>query len=85
MVSSGVRATVTCVDPRLLPPEFAGREYDAAFLADLPASVDPCGERGEFHTFCHDGPMFRRPVPVTVGETVERDGFVFTDLLPAPA
>jgi uncharacterized protein (TIGR00290 family) len=84
MVSGGLRAVVTCVDPRQLSPEFAGRTYDAAFLADLPPTADPCGERGEFHTFCSDGPMFRRPVAVTVGETVERDGFVFTDLLPAP-
>jgi uncharacterized protein (TIGR00290 family) len=84
MISGGVRAVVTCVDPRQLPPEFAGREYDEAFLADLPPTVDPCGERGEFHTFCYDGPAFRHPVGVAVGETVERDGFVFTDLLPAP-
>jgi hypothetical protein len=64
-------------------PAFAGREFDRGFLADLPGSVDPCGERGEFHSFCHDGPMFERPVPVEAGEIVERDGFVFADLIPA--
>ncbi|MBI3062078.1 MAG: hypothetical protein HYY83_08915 [Deltaproteobacteria bacterium] len=64
-----------------LPESFAGREFDARFLADLPADVDPCGERGEFHTFAYDGPMFERPVPVELGEIVKRDGFVFADLL----
>jgi diphthamide synthase (EF-2-diphthine--ammonia ligase) len=57
--------------------------YDRSFLDALPAGVDPCGERGEFHTFCHAGPMFARPIPVRVGETVLRDGFAFTDVLPA--
>ena len=81
MVESGLRARVTCVDPRQLPESFAGREFDAQFLADLPSHVDPCGERGEFHTFAYDGPMFRHPVPVRLGEIVKRDGFVFADLL----
>lgn len=84
MVGAGLRAYLTCVDPRQLSRDFAGRAYDAALLADLPASVDPCGERGEFHTFACAGPMFRRPVPVQPGEVVEREGFVFADLLPAP-
>jgi uncharacterized protein (TIGR00290 family) len=81
MVRSGLRTKITCVDPRKLPATFAGRDFDEAFLADLPAGVDPCGENGEFHTFVYDGPMFRSPVPVVVGEIVERDGFVFADLL----
>ena len=81
MVKSGLRARVTCVDPKQLPESFAGREFDARFLADLPSDVDPCGERGEFHTFAYDGPMFERPVPVESGEIVKRDGFVFADLL----
>ena len=82
MVKSGLKAVVTCVDPRQLDPSFAGRQYDEVFLADLPTEVDPCGENGEFHTFAYDGPMFGRPVPVQAGEVVERDGFVFADVLP---
>lgn len=80
MIDSGVEATLTCVDPRQLDPSFVGRLWDASLLADLPDGVDPCGERGEFHSFCHAGPMFTAPVPVTVGERVERDGFWFADL-----
>jgi len=88
MVASGMRAHLTCVDPRKLDKSFAGREFDAALLADLPESVDPCGERGEFHSFVSAGPMFRgsagsRSIGVTVGEVVERDGFVYADLLPS--
>jgi uncharacterized protein (TIGR00290 family) len=82
MVEAGLRARLTCVDPKSLDARFAGREFDAALLAELPASVDPCGERGEFHTFAYDGPMFRRPIPIRSGEVVTRDGFVFADLLP---
>jgi uncharacterized protein (TIGR00290 family) len=82
MIASGFRATLACVDPRQLPPAFAGREFDPALLADLPPGVDPCGENGEFHTFCHAGPAFARPIPVRVGGVVERDGFAFADLLP---
>jgi uncharacterized protein (TIGR00290 family) len=82
MVSGGLRAIVTCLDPRHLPAELAGQDYDEAFLERLPVGIDPCGENGEFHTFAFDGPMFREPVRVSVGETVSRDGFVFTDLLP---
>lgn len=80
MVDAGLRARITCLDPARLPASFAGRLFDHALLDALPAGVDPCGENGEFHTFACAGPMFRAPVPVAVGETVERDGFVFTDL-----
>jgi len=81
MMEAGLRAKVTCIDPKVLAPEFAGRDFDASFLSDLPEGVDPCGENGEFHSFVYDGPMFRKPVPVQVGEIVERDGFVFADLV----
>ena len=80
MIAGGLRATLACVDPRRLPPAFAGREFDLGLLAELPTGVDPCGENGEFHTFCHAGPVFDRPIPVRVGEVVERDGFWFADL-----
>ena len=80
MVAAGLRARIVCLDPRRLPASFAGREFDAALLAELPADVDPCGENGEFHTCVTDGPMFREAVDTVAGETVERDGFVFTDL-----
>jgi uncharacterized protein (TIGR00290 family) len=83
MLAAGLRARVTCVDPRQLDASFAGREFDAGFLADLPPAVDPCGERGEFHTFAFAGPMFAAPIAVEAGPVVERDGFVFADLLPA--
>jgi uncharacterized protein (TIGR00290 family) len=83
MIAGGLRARLTCVDPRSLDARFAGRDFDDALLAELPAAVDPCGERGEFHTFAYDGPMFARPIPIRTGETITRDGFVFTDLLPA--
>lgn len=82
MVAAGLRAHVTCVDPQQLAPSFAGRTFDASFLADLPGDVDPCGERGEFHTFAFAGPMFREPVPIRPGPVVERDGFCFADVLP---
>src|SRR5271168_285004 len=85
MIAGGLRAYLTCVDPRKLERGFAGRRFDAVLLADLPSSVDPCGENGEFHTFACAGPMFGADVPVTVGEIVERDGFVFADLLPGTA
>ncbi len=80
MIAGGLRAYLTCVDPRL-PADFAGRAFDAALLAELPVGVDPCGEAGEFHTFAWDGPMFSGPIPICVGEVVERDGFMFADLL----
>ena len=81
MLDAGIAATITCVDPKQLDRRFAGRAFDAQLLAELPASVDPCGEHGELHTFVTAGPMFRHAIPIRVGETVERDGFVFHDLL----
>jgi uncharacterized protein (TIGR00290 family) len=80
MIASGLRARLVSVDPRKLPREFAGREFDADLLRDLPAGVDPCGENGEFHSFVYAGPMFTEPIPVESGEVVERDGFVFADV-----
>jgi uncharacterized protein (TIGR00290 family) len=85
MIAGGLVAHLTCVDPRKLGREFAGRRFDADLLEALPRSVDPCGENGEFHTFASAGPMFRRAIAVERGEIVERDGFVFADLLPEPA
>ena len=82
MISGGLRARITCVDPRALSASFAGREFDQALLNDLPADVDPCGVRGEFHTFAYCGPMFAAPLSIANGVVVERDGFVFADLLP---
>jgi uncharacterized protein (TIGR00290 family) len=83
MIAGGLRARVVTVDPRHLSPAFAGRAFDRAFLADLPAGVDACGENGEFHTFAWDGPMFRGPLDLRSGAVVEREGFVFADLLPS--
>ena len=83
MLERGLSAYITCVDPTKLNRAFAGRRFDAELLGELPREVDPCGENGEFHTFACAGPMFRRSLPIDVGEIVERDGFVFTDLLPA--
>ena len=82
MLDRGIRATITCVDPRQLDAAYAGRAFDRDLLADLPSGVDPCGENGEFHTFVHAGPGFAAPLDVRVGEVVERDGFVFADVLP---
>lgn len=79
--TNGFRAIAACIDPTKLDASFAGRELDATFFRDLPPEVDPCGENGEFHTFVFDGPIFRTPVSVQVGEVVERDSFVFCDLL----
>jgi uncharacterized protein (TIGR00290 family) len=84
MLASGVRAVLTCVDPQQLPARFAGREFDAALLDELPPGTDPCGERGEFHTFCYDGPMFAAALDVRVGDVVVRDGFCFADLRLGP-
>ena len=81
MIDVGIEAVLTCVDPRVLPARFAGRRFDLALLADLPPGVDPCGENGEFHSFVCAGPMFSAPIPVEVGEIVEREGFVFADVL----
>jgi uncharacterized protein (TIGR00290 family) len=83
MLSAGMKAQFTCVDPKQVPATFAGRAYDQGALDELPATADPCGEGGEFHTFVYDGPMFSWPIPVQTGEVVERDGFVFADMIPA--
>jgi uncharacterized protein (TIGR00290 family) len=80
MIAGGLRARITCVNPAVIDRRFAGREFDATLIGDLPDSVDPCGERGEFHTCSYAGPMFSQAVPVETGITVERDGYVFTDL-----
>lgn len=82
-VAAGFQAIIACLDPRALDASFAGRAYDQQFLADLPASVDPCGENGEFHTFVHAGPIFTESIACETGEVVERDGLVFCDLMPA--
>ena len=82
MIASGREATLTCADPKVLDPSFAGRPFDAALLDALPGGADPCGENGEFHTFVHACPAFRAPIDVEVGERVERGGFVFCDVLP---
>ncbi len=81
MIDAGIKAKITCVDPAKLNPSFAGRDFDAKFLADLPPNIDPCGENGEFHSFVYDAPVFASPIPVTTGEIVTRDGFVFADVL----
>lgn len=83
VIGSGIRAVLTCVDPRQAPAALAGRWYDAALLESLAPDVDPCGENGEFHTFVVDGPGFARPLDVVVGEVVQREGFWFADVLPA--
>jgi uncharacterized protein (TIGR00290 family) len=83
MIEGGLKTHVVTVDLKILPKSFAGRKFDEAFLTDLPAGVDPCGERGEFHTCVLAGPMFSRAIPARVGEIVERDGFAFADLVPS--
>jgi len=82
MIAAGVKAKITCVDPAQVDRSFAGRDFDQALLDSLPPGVDPCGENGEFHTFVYDAPVFSRPIEVRMGEIVERDGFVFADVLP---
>lgn len=82
MIRSGVRAKITCVDPKKLDDSFIGRDFDSELLATLPSSADPCGENGEFHTFVYESPAFSRAIPVTMGEVVRRDGFLFADVLP---
>jgi diphthamide synthase (EF-2-diphthine--ammonia ligase) len=83
MIRSGVRAKLTCIDTNQLDAEFLGREFDEDLLAALPAGVDPCGERGEFHSFVYAGPMLNQEIPIMLEETVVRDQFVFADLVPA--
>jgi uncharacterized protein (TIGR00290 family) len=82
-ITAGFEAIVVCLDPGALDPSLAGRPYDKQLLAELPATVDPCGENGEFHTFVHAGPIFAEPIAYETGEIVEREGFVFCDLTPA--
>lgn len=82
MIASGLVTYIACLDPRKMPRTLAGRRFDEALLRELPEDVDPCGENGEFHTAVTAGPMFAAPIAVTIGETVERDGFVFTDIIP---
>ena len=84
MMASGLRARLTCVDPRKIPASFAGREWDAALLRELPTGVDPCGENGEFHSFTWAGPMFSKEIDVKTGEQIERDGFIYADLTSRP-
>jgi uncharacterized protein (TIGR00290 family) len=85
MIAGGLKAKVVCVDTRQLPDSFCGRDFDAELLRDLPPQIDPCGERGEFHTCVYDGPMFRAPIRLEAGEIVNRDGFVFADFQAAAA
>jgi uncharacterized protein (TIGR00290 family) len=82
MLDGGLKTHITCIDPKQLGASFAGREFNQQFLDDLPDSVDPCGENGEFHSFAYDGPMFKHAISIKAGEVVERDGFVFADLMP---
>lgn len=82
MIASGLVTYIACLDPDKLPRMLAGRRFDETLLHDLPEGVDPCGENGEFHTAVTAGPMFATPIAVSIGETVERDGFVFTDIIP---
>jgi uncharacterized protein (TIGR00290 family) len=81
MIVGGLRAKLTCVDPKRLAPSFAAHDFDQQFLDELPAGVDPCGENGEFHSFVYAAPVFDRTLPIRVGEIVERDGFIFVDIL----
>jgi uncharacterized protein (TIGR00290 family) len=83
MIRVGLETRIVCLDPRALDRSLIGRAFDADFIAALPAGVDPCGENGEFHTFAHAGPMFRAPIAIRSGEVVERDGFVYGDVMPA--
>jgi uncharacterized protein (TIGR00290 family) len=80
MIKIGQKTIVTCIDPKKLSTSFAGRDFNDAFLNDLPSDIDPCGERGEFHTFVYDSPLFKAPIPIVLGEIIERDGFVFADV-----
>jgi uncharacterized protein (TIGR00290 family) len=81
MINAGLKAKIVCVDPKKLDPSFAGREFDAQLIRDLPADIDPCGENGEFHTCVYAGPMFAHPLLLALGEVVERDGFIYCDAI----
>jgi len=82
MIAADLKAKLTCVDPAKLQKTFAGRDYDLRLLDELPSAIDPCGENGEFHTFVYSAPVFSSPISVQTGEIVERDGFIFADVLP---
>ena len=81
-MNCGLSPIVTCIDPRQMPKEFIGKEFDGRFLDSLPETIDPCGENGEFHSFSFDGPMFKEKIEIFVGDVVHRDGFVFADIVP---
>ncbi|MCW5583564.1 MAG: adenine nucleotide alpha hydrolase, partial [Gammaproteobacteria bacterium] len=83
MINAGIKAVLTCVDPKKLDSSFVGRQFDEQLLNDFPNGVDPCGEYGEFHTFVYDGPMFYHPIPISVGKVVERSGYIFVDVINA--
>lgn len=83
MIADGLKAVITCLNPKDLAIEFAGNEYNEKFLNEIPKNIDPCGEYGEFHSFAFDGPMFKNPIDIILGETVLRGGFCFKDLLPS--
>ncbi len=85
MTASGLRAYITCIDPVRVPRDWAGRKFDPEFVAGIPDGIDPCGERGEFHTFVFAGPIFKNPLGVRCGEVTDRDGFVYADVLPEEA
>jgi uncharacterized protein (TIGR00290 family) len=80
MIHIGIKAVITCIDPKKLDASFAGRQFNEALLSDFPKGIDPCGENGEFHTFVYDGPMFYKPIPISLGITVERHGYIFKDI-----
>ncbi|MGI0085737.1 MAG: hypothetical protein ACREBQ_11720 [Nitrososphaerales archaeon] len=82
-IDSGFKAIICCVNPKLLGKEYCGREFNKSFLSELPKTVDPCGENGEFHTFVYDGPVFHQRIDIRLGDIVNRDGFYFADILPA--
>jgi diphthamide synthase (EF-2-diphthine--ammonia ligase) len=84
MMAAGVKAKITCVDPSKLDRSFAGRDFNAELIQDLPEGVDPCGENGEFHTFVYDAPVFMERIDIRTGQIVDREGFVFADVLPNP-
>lgn len=83
MLNAGLKAYITCIDPKQIPESFAGSKFDLDFLNALPENVDRCGENGEFHSFTYSGPMYKKSINVTQGETLKRDGFIFTDLINA--
>jgi uncharacterized protein (TIGR00290 family) len=85
MIAGGLRAKLSCVNSKVISADFAGREFDESLLNDLPEGIDPCAENGEFHTCVYDAPVFSAPISVTVGEIVDRDGFVYADIVPSPS